>query len=81
MGWGKDNEERAAIAQKAQAGYAAARQAMEKATAADARSERLATELMEVRAEYAALSRRLDRLAAAFEAATEPVKRPTRKAA
>ena len=81
MGWGKDNEERAAVAQKAQAGYAAARQAMEKATAADARSERLAGELMEVRAEYAALSRRIDRLAAAFEAATEPVKRPTRKAA
>ena len=78
MRWGHDQEERAACTQKAQDAYAAARQALARIDGLEAQVNQLSTDLMESRAFGAALSRRVDKLAAAFEAATEPQPRRAR---
>ena len=78
MGWTKDTEARTIIAQKAQDAYSAARQALARIDGLEAQVNQLSTDLMESRAFGAALSRRVDKLAAAFEAATEPQPRRTR---
>lgn len=90
--WGKDQEERSAVALKAQSAYSTARQAMEKITGLEATIAELREELTDERAARAATLSRLERsvadntkllraLEAQFMAATEPRPRQTRKAA
>lgn len=54
--WGKDQEERSAVAQKAQDAYASARQAMSKAEGAEASAGAVAAEIADLRALVARLS-------------------------
>ena len=79
--YGVDNEERSAIAKKAQDSYAISRQAMEKIRVTDERSAGLSVEVEDLRAEVAGLQRRLALLERQFEAATEPVAKPRKKVA
>jgi hypothetical protein len=85
--WGKDQEERSAVALKAQSAYSTARQAMEKITGLEATIAELREELTDERAARAATLLRLERgvaansvalskLEAQFNAATEAVPRP-----
>ena len=69
MRWGKDQEERAAVAQKSHDAYAAARQALAKAESAEAR-------VAELEADVAALSAMVRRLSAIAE---PPAPLPVRK--
>jgi predicted nucleic acid-binding Zn-ribbon protein len=77
--WGKDEEERSAVAIKAQDAYAAARQAMEKIVGVEARMAELTEELADERAASAGLRRRVVELERQFLAATEPVPKPRAK--
>ena len=79
--WGHDQQERSAVAQKAQDSYAISRQAMEKIRVSDERSAGLSVEVEDLRAEVAGLQRRLALLERQFEAATEPVAKRPKKAA
>lgn len=71
--WGKDQEERAAVAQKAQASYSIARQAMEKIAALESVVIALRQDLTESQGECALLAEQVERLEQQFAAATEPV--------
>jgi predicted nucleic acid-binding Zn-ribbon protein len=81
--WGFDQEERAACTKKAHDAYAVARQALEKAAAADARAVEATTEATELRGEIAALRRRVAEVEQTLDEAMAPrrVKPTTRKAA
>lgn len=63
MRWGKDNEERAACAQKAQDAYAAARQAQARVDAAEGAVTALRADLVNARETVAQMQRTVATLA------------------
>lgn len=71
--YGQDQEERSAIALKAQAAYAQGRQAMEKIAALETVMVALRQDLTESQGECALLAEQVERLEQQFAAATEPV--------
>ena len=80
--WGRDNEERSAVAQKAQDAYAAARQALAAVDGILSDMTRLREALEASEARETALGARVRLLERQFIAATEPAPRKaTRKAA
>ena len=70
--WGKDQEERSAVAQKAQDAYAVARQAMSKVEAVTAKMEQMEIENAELRRDLVSLQRQ-------FLDATETPARPVKQ--
>jgi hypothetical protein len=74
--WGKDNEERAAVAQKAQDSYAIARQAMEQIKGIEAILKSVREELSDCRLENAELGVQLGRLQRQVDAMQIPIPKP-----
>jgi hypothetical protein len=71
--WGHDQEERSAVAKKAQDAYAAGRQAIERCAGLEGVVALLREDLAEVRRANAALNRRVDAINA--ESLAEPKRR------